>query len=500
MTLPRPLLAFLLAFLALGSASPAWGRRPDGELRIEVIDAETRQPIAARVRLVDQRERDVPAAGWGLSRLGDHCYIDGEATLGLRVGAYRFEVDAGPEYRTQKGHFEITRHASDEKLLEARRFATLADEGWVSADLQSARPAVDRPLIKRVESLAHTPTVSATWRDGRWDPFPRGTGPKATLGTSALWRDARGIVWLIDPTDSLSTANLPPVGESSVEFLRLAREAGWRAVASATSVELPLWLAHGVVDGLLVIDGGAESPFLSDADQAGFFPPKARAGGAPSRGRWGERVWFQTLEAGFDLPPLAGSGSGLNEEPMGNARTLVAVAKEGDDGAYWWDAVAGGAVVVTNGPLLRPRASGEAPGGVFSLDQAGAAEVAVSLDLATRETVDYLELIQNGKRAANVPLGEWVKQRGELPKVVFNEPGWLVVRAVTQNEKRYQLALSGAWRVDDQDGQERISRQALAFFEKWLLEAEDRFGDRAETDYAEAREFWRRLGSEANAD
>ncbi|MGL4514747.1 MAG: hypothetical protein ACRCT8_16790 [Lacipirellulaceae bacterium] len=496
-----PTLSIVVALLLFGLlTAPAVGRRPDGELRVEVVDADTQQPIAARMRLVDQRERDVPAAGWGLSRLGDHCYIEGEATLGLRVGAYRFAIDAGPEYRTQAGHFEITRHASDEKRVEPRRFATLADEGWVCADVQSARPAVDRPLITRVEALAHTPTVAVTWRDGGWDAFPRGTGPKATLGSSGLWRDERGVVWLIDPTDKLVATDIPVVSEPTVEFLKQARDAGWKVVAAASSFELPLWLAHGVVDGLLVIDGGAESPFLAEADEAGYRAQGTAFQGNQGRGRWGEHVWFQTLEAGFDLPPLAGSGSGLNEEPMGVGRTLVYTGKPGERRAPWWEAVAGGGVVVTNGPLLRPRAGGEPPGEAFPLDGSGRCELLVSLDLATRDKVEYLELIQNGKRAANVPLGDWVKEGGRLPEVVFREPGWLVVRAVTERSDRYQLALSGAWRVDSADGAPRVSRRACDFFVTWLNAAKARFSEKAADEYAVAAIYWQERRDEATAD
>jgi hypothetical protein len=45
--------------------------------------------------------------------------------LPLRRGQYTFELDAGPEYRTQHGHFEIERQAEDAKRIEMERFANL---------------------------------------------------------------------------------------------------------------------------------------------------------------------------------------------------------------------------------------------------------------------------------------------------------------------------------------------------------------------------------------
>ena len=71
----------------------------------------------------------------GLNQFADHFYIDGKITLPLRVGQYTFELEAGPEYRTQNGHFEIERHADDSKRIEMHRFADLAKEGWWAGDL-----------------------------------------------------------------------------------------------------------------------------------------------------------------------------------------------------------------------------------------------------------------------------------------------------------------------------------------------------------------------------
>ena len=76
-------------------------------------------------------------------------------TLPLRVGQYTFELDAGPEYRTQSGHFEIERHADDSKRIEMKRFANLRDEGWYGGDLDVSRRAADLPLIMRAEGLEY---------------------------------------------------------------------------------------------------------------------------------------------------------------------------------------------------------------------------------------------------------------------------------------------------------------------------------------------------------
>jgi hypothetical protein len=145
-----------IAVVAVTFASPAMLRaapRADGQLEIEVIDAATGQPIAARMHLLNTRKRPVKLNIPNTAEFGGHFYVDGKLTLPLRRGQFTFEIDAGPEYRTQSGHFEIERHADDTKRIEMQRFADLAKEGWYGGDVDFARRDRHLPLILRAEHL-----------------------------------------------------------------------------------------------------------------------------------------------------------------------------------------------------------------------------------------------------------------------------------------------------------------------------------------------------------
>src|SRR5256885_2235520 len=85
-----------LAFDTLASATP----NSDGELRIEVVDSVTAQPIAARMHLymgssTVRRPAAVPAVKRPVklnlpatAEFGGHFYVDGKISLPLRIGAY----------------------------------------------------------------------------------------------------------------------------------------------------------------------------------------------------------------------------------------------------------------------------------------------------------------------------------------------------------------------------------------------------------------------------
>src|SRR3954452_20089272 len=103
----------------------------------------------------------------GSAEFGGHFYIDGKATLPLRVGPYSFELEAGPEYLTQSGHFDIERHADDSKRIEMKRVTDLAKEGWYAGDLDVRRNKADLPLILRAEALHFAPFSGAAAKDAK---------------------------------------------------------------------------------------------------------------------------------------------------------------------------------------------------------------------------------------------------------------------------------------------------------------------------------------------
>ena len=470
-----PLALLLLGFLA----SSAEARKPEGQLELSAFDAQTEQPLPVRIHLRDKRGRSARTRGWGLAPLGDHAYIDGTATLGLRLGTYRFNLDAGPEYRTRHGHFEIVRHADDAKRIEFERFANLAKEGWLGADLQSARRPEDLPLLKRTSQLSVASHVAYEWRDNSWHP----TGRRPfTSGADALWPEARGTVWFVDPTGKLTKDDLPRLEKSMTATLLAAQDAGWKVLANITSLELPVWLAHDAVDGVLVIDGWADSPTGQRA--RGYAGDAIRYAGRRGAGRWREHVYHLMLEAGLQLPPVAGSGSGLNEQPFGSGAVYVAANRD-----QWWEQLAEGAAVVTNGPLLRPMIEGQPPGATFTVKTDETISLEIGLSLATRNAVDYLEVIQDGRTVQSVRLADWAKAGGRLPPVVFDESGWLLIRAVTNATNHYQLAMTAPYWVESPTGP-RISPKAVQFFTTWLEKAAEQFGAEDTETYETARSFW----------
>jgi hypothetical protein len=208
------------------------------------------------------------------------------------------------------------------------------------------------------------------------------------------------------------------------------------------------------------------------------------------------------------MPPVAGSGSGADGNPVGTNRVYVHCGGEFSDAA-WWEGLAAGRVFVTNGPLLRPTVEGRPPGYVFQIEPGQPLTLEIGLNLATRVPVEYLQIIKNGAAAAEVRLADWKDKKGKLPPVTFDASGWFLVRAVTNNPQMYQFASSGPYYVE-LAGRPRISKKSVQFFLDWIDAAEVRLRKLPAMSEAElnaqlaaqdsARKFFGELRAAANAE
>ncbi len=171
----------------------------------------------------------------------------------------------------------------------------------------------------------------------------------------------------------------------------------------------------------------------------------------------------------------------------------------------WWEGVRAGRVVVTNGPLLRPNVEGEMPGYVFRADAGQVVELEVGLTLSMRNRVSYLEVIKDGEVEHSARIADWAAAGGKLPKVVFEQSGWLLIRAACDVPNTYRYTMTAPYYVEIGD-RPRISKRSAQFFLDWVNErmAALKLDDPQEREAAlkyqrQAQAYWQDLVSRANA-
>ena len=502
-------IAIVLLSLCMASAAPAAN---DGELTITAVDKADGQPIAVRMHLQDQRGKPVLPSGFASWK--DHFVFAGQAKLTLRPGAYTFEMERGPEYKVRHGHFTIERGAEDTHAVEMERFVDMKKEGWWSGDLHVHRPLKDIELLMRAEDLHVAPVI--TWWNKRnlWTGEKRPESLLTRFDTNRWYHvmageDERegGALLYFNLAEPLPIQDAEREFPSPVEFLKQARgDANVHVdIEKPFWWDMPVWVATQQVDSIGLANNHMCRSQVYPGEAWGkprdekFYP------GTHGNGRWSQDIYYHLLNCGLRLPPSAGSASGVLPNPVGYNRVYVHCDGELNY-ENWFEGLRAGRVVVTNGPLLRPRVNGELPGHVFAAASGEQVELEIALNLSLRDKVDYLEVIQNGELAHEVRLADYAKAGGKLPKLVFHESGWMLIRAVTNNTDTFRFASTGPYYV--QIGQQpRISKESAQFFVDWV---EERMG-RIKLDDPEkqnavlaphlaAREFWKGILERANAE
>lgn len=484
---------------------------PGGKLKVEVIDRDTKQPVACRMHLTNAARKSLKAPK--VPFFYDHFVFSDSIVLKLPKGEYSFEIERGPEYLVRTGHFTMDDYSDDTKTIDLKRFVDMAAEGWWSGDLDVQRPAADLPLLMEAEDLHVVQLV--TWPDKKnllaknglsRDPLVQFDGNRYFHTSAGVDSRAGGALLFFNLPEPLEMSGLKPEFPPQLELITKARaDKGWVDAQKAFGWDLPVWVASGQLDSVQIANSnlGRKSAVNNEGNgkkrNTTFFPDPH------GNGRWSEQIYYHLLNCGLRIPPTAGSGSGRVNNPLGYNRMYVQV-----DGDFtydkWWEGVQAGRVVVTNGPLIRPNVEGEMPGHVFRATSSSEIELEVGLTLSTRDKVSYLEIVKNGELVQQVRLDDWAKTGGKLPHLKFSESGWFLIRAATEVPETYRYATTGPYYVEMGD-RPRISKASVQFFLDWLAERAEaiKLEDPAQREavlkhHEQAREFWQGLLERANAE
>jgi hypothetical protein len=484
----------------------------EGELEITAIDKGTGKEVAVRMHLKDRRGRPVlprRAVAWK-----DHFVFDGKIKLELRPGAYTFEVERGPEYKVRTGHFMIERGAEDTHTVEMERFVDMKSKGWWAGELHVHRAVEHIELLMRAEDLHVAPVI--TWWNQRnlWEEREIPETLLVRFDESRFYHlmageDERegGALMYYNLSKPLPIQDAEREYPSPVLFLKMARKDPPVHIDIEKPFwwDMPVWVATGQVDSIGLANNHMCRSEVLGTEAWGkprdtkFYP------GNLGNGRWTQDIYYHLLNCGLQIPPSAGSASGVLPNPVGYNRVYVHC---GSDLTYekWFAGLRAGQVVVTNGPMMRPLVNGELPGHVFTAAGGEKVELQATLNLSLRDKVEYLELVKNGNVVQEVRLSDYAKAGGRLPKIEFAESGWMLIRAVTNNADTFRFASTGPYYV--QIGQQpRISRKSAQFFNDWVLERAKRVKLDDPKQHEEviqhhrvARDFWKEILDSANAE
>ncbi len=432
--------AFALFIWAQGRSDPEWSPR----LLLQVVDAETGKPAAARFSLlVDGEEHAPPWVGpHGLRFVSVHVskrqtavvtYARGTGVVEapLRPGAKTVEVRVtrGLDYEPVRVTAPVAR---DPVQLEVKltRWNRLREAGWRAADphlhYDRVDAAADRDWFHAMDGdgLTHAQfmVLKGGMVPGLWArQFAYGKAGEGAQGDRLIvpgeeYRDQMqghlllfGLNQLIQPIQA-GTADSPYHWPPFLDVLGRARKLGGMVGA-----------AHG---GTL----GASPTVAADAvlGALDFMEIGNLFIWAP------ETNWYPLLNCGYILPPTAGSD--LPNAPyrdwwqpfLGSIRTYVKTG--GAHGAEAWNAaVKRGETFVSSGPAIRLNVNGAGPGGKTDLPPEGG-ELDIEAELASPRELRKLEIVRNGEVVAAAGPGS--RKLGIRTRLRADRSCWIAARAI----------------------------------------------------------------------
>jgi hypothetical protein len=393
----------------------------------------------------------------------------------------------------------------------------MSEEGWWSGDLHLRRNLRDLEMVMLADDLHVAPAIT-WWNDKNDVSGKMAVAPKNRIVTfdndrvyelfgGGFSRGGTEVLCFHLPAPMLLLAQSDEY-PSLAHHLQQARQNEhselWIDAATSYGWDLPMLVANGLIDSIEV----ANSHFGRTAMQPDTRPGKPRDidhyAGPFGYARWSQDVYFKLIDCGMRIPPTAGSGSGVSPNPAGYNRVYVHL-----DSSFnyhqWWKNLRDGQVVVTNGPLLRPRVENELPGHTFHGEEGREMVLRIGLTLTTREPISYLEIVQDGQVRNTIRFDDYVKA-GQLPPLHFKQSGWFLLRAVTEISDTYRFAMTAPYYVEF-GGKPRISKKAAQFFLDWVyerarqIEIDDPEKRREVMEYhRKARDFWQNLVRRATAE
>ena len=429
--------------------------RPEGwgAIAVSLVDSGTGRPAPARVSVMGPDGRFfAPDDAW---RHADEMFVRGEsafeygyfhargsASVPVPSGRFRIEVSRGPEYAVHRAVVEVAPGAAVTHRVPLRRIADLPAKGWRGADLHvhmnygGAYRNTPGRLVFQGEAeglhLIENLVVNKEQRIPDIKYFSTRPDPASKPGM------------LLMHGQEYHTSFWGHTGLLGLkEYFMMPAYASYVNTPAASAFPTNTFIfeaarAQGAVTGYVHPFDTRPDPDDASTPLTYALPVDAALGTLDYLEVMGfsdhlitSEIWYRLLNCGFRIAAGAGTDAMANYASLRGPVGLVRVyAKTGarTDHETFLSALKGGRTFVTNAPLLEVTLAGEGPGGTVQR-AAGPASLEARVTMRSAVPLDHLEIVQDGRVAATVPLGGDRMSASATVPLTFAKSGWMVVRA-----------------------------------------------------------------------
>ncbi len=460
---------------------------------VRVVDDATNQPIAARLYLQDLRQQVPiyfePASDVGVAiRYEKQNWINKQSTeyhttvsahpavAVVPPGRYEIQVERGKEYHPFRQTIEV---AEDTEVhVPLRRWIDMTQRGWFSGDLHIHR------TVEELKTVALAEDLNVVFPLTQWVTLadtPPSAGDKNTSGQlpnglvsvddqHVIWplsteyeifsvgakRHTLGALFVLGHEQPLQQTVPPwkPVIES-------ARETDPAVLFDLDKVAWPFAMALPVIAPNATYELANNHLWRTEFAFREWYTPTPNFMQPPFGGtEGGEREWidftwgmyYTLLNAGFRLPPSAGTANGVHPVPAGFGRVYVELPN-GFNYHDWKQGLQAGRSFVTTGPMVFAKAGGESAGHTFRWNQSGA-EIPLSIEVISEQPITFGEVVINGEpehllRATNQKLDSGAYRTEIQHTIRPTRSGWFAIRFFEDRDgNRVRFAHTAPWYVE----------------------------------------------------
>ena len=433
---------------------------------VKVFDAETKQPLAARVSFTDSdgeyyppygHPRKIPSGPWGgdlsLPDGKNYAYVDGTFDTELPSALIRVEASRGFEYDVFEQDFQPAELPQGILEIPLQRWVNMEEKGWYPGDTHIHFPNPQAAYLEmRAEGLRVTNLLvyKSGLRSGERDGegtfknvehfegrLNRLSDQRYFLYTNEEFRNhflghliflnLKQLVWPV------STGEIPENGWGGYDWpthadaAQLARDQDGLVIWAHfpyPNGECPVDVALGKIDAFDLLTTG--DPFELHPTLQRIY----KMYGPSVYQRAPIDLFYDYLNCGFRISASAGSDKMSTSVPMGSARVYVQTGSKLDYPG-WIEGLRSGQTFISTGPMIELSVDGKGPGdeiGVPAPPPESSHSVLVKAISRSRMPYEKLEIIHNGKVVATAaPSGSHFEAALEA-RVSFDRSGWVAAR------------------------------------------------------------------------
>ncbi|MCZ6644439.1 MAG: CehA/McbA family metallohydrolase, partial [Gammaproteobacteria bacterium] len=419
--------------------------------QFKLVDADTGQPVFARVRIVDNDGGYWPPdghqknirTGWREDVGGDvlidgktWAYVEPEFTVRVPAGEYTIEVAKGTEYLPTSATVRVAGGGQAPHLIEINRWSDLNSEGWYAGDTHTHFLGEQSGLIElRGEGLSVIYILATKWGELITD-VERFSGQPSIYSTDreiVVYNEETRHGWLghtilhgISKLVYPLTWGGPSEGViGGFDYPPMAHQAD----AAHALGGLVTWAHFPFPGGELAVDIALDKIDTIDIFTWGdpFSPGGLLPGGTPAPSALDD--WYRFLNTNARLPATAGTDKMVNVQVSGSVRTWAYI---GEEFSYrgWLDALEAGRTFVSTGPIVRLTANGSPVGSDLQLSAGTTVVLEASMQAPFDiYPVERLEIIAGGKVIASVANGSNASELNLSVEITPEMSTWVAARA-----------------------------------------------------------------------